>query len=144
LEARLEGRKIVVDLPADLPEVAIDPGLVDQLLVNLVENALRYTPKDAKLYVRARAVANGVAVQVADEGPGIAEDERARVFEKFYRGRHANRADGGVGLGLTICRAIVRAHDGHISIRERPGGGTLVEFTLPRAAESSFRREMRA
>jgi len=131
--SRLEGRTVHVDVPDGLPEVAVDPALVDQVLVNLLENALRYTPPGSALHVRARALPSTVAVEVADEGPGIVLAERQRVFEKFFRGSHATKSDGGVGLGLTICRAIVRAHGGHISIHERQGGGAAIEFTLPRA-----------
>jgi two-component system sensor histidine kinase KdpD len=137
LHGRLEGREIHVDVPETLPDVFVDPALVHQVLVNLVENALRYTPEGSALHFRARRLASSVAVEVADEGPGIEASERQRVFEKFYRGPLARRNDGGVGLGLTICRAVVRAHGGHISIHERPGGGTAVEFTLPRAERVS-------
>src|SRR5262249_2285350 len=78
-----------------------------------------------------RVTEGGIDVQVADRGPGIAEQERDRVFEKFYRGPEGRKNDGGAGLGLTICRAIVRAHGGKIALRGRQGGGLLVEFTLP-------------
>jgi two-component system sensor histidine kinase KdpD len=141
LHPRLEGRDVKVEVSEDLPEVNVDPVLVHQVLVNLIENALRYTPSGSALYVRARELSTSVAVQVADEGPGIEESERQRVFEKFYRGPQARKSDGGVGLGLTICRAVVRAHGGHISIHERPGGGTVVEFTLPKAARKVAPRE---
>jgi two-component system sensor histidine kinase KdpD len=101
------------------------------VLINLLENAVAYTPKSATLFVSASADGDFVRVQVADDGPGIPEFERHKVFEKFYRGSAAGKGDGGVGLGLTICRAIVRAHGGRIDIRERGSGGTVVEFTLP-------------
>src|SRR6185436_11045510 len=91
----------------------------------------RYTPPTSSLEVSAELGDTFVKLQVVDTGPGIAEGEREKVFEKFFRGSQAQKNDGGVGLGLTICRAIVRAHGGRIAVRERPGGGTLVEFTLP-------------
>jgi signal transduction histidine kinase len=82
---------------------------------------------------------NLVTIQVADRGSGISEEDIDKVFEKFYRGQQANRRDGGVGLGLTICRAIIRAHGGKIGIRNRQGGGAVVEFTLPVAGELEAR-----
>jgi two-component system sensor histidine kinase KdpD len=135
LSPRLEGRQVAVDVAEALPLVSMDPVLVDQVLVNLVENVLRHTPAGSPLDVRVRRVEHGVAVEIADRGPGIDEDECEKVFQKFYRGSRAKRRDGGSGLGLTICRAVARAHGGHIAIRPRPGGGTSVELVLPATAE---------
>jgi two-component system sensor histidine kinase KdpD len=125
---------IVSEIAADLPLISAEPVLLEQVLVNLLENATRYGGSDPAIAVYARAVDGSVLVQVEDNGPGIAEHEREKVFEKFYRGQHARKTDGGVGLGLTICRSIIRAHGGKIGVRERAGGGTLVEFTVPFAA----------
>jgi two-component system sensor histidine kinase KdpD len=133
LAPRLAGRHVSVDIPPDLPLVSIDPGLVDQVLANLLENALRYSPSDSAIEVRCEATASAVVVAISDRGPGIAPDERERVFERFYRGQAARRNDGGTGLGLTICRAVVGAHGGRIGVFARPGGGTSVRFTLPLA-----------
>ena len=127
---------IVSELAADLPLISAEPMLLEQVLVNLLENAKRYAGADPAISVYAKAAESAVVVQVADDGPGIAEHEREKVFEKFYRGGHTTKGDGGVGLGLTICRAIIRAHGGKIAVRERAGGGTLVEFTVPFAAHS--------
>ncbi len=123
--------RISVTLDPNLPFVSAEPQLLEQVLLNLVENANRYGGPNARIEIQAKAKDGFVAVQVADEGPGIPEDEWDKVFEKFYRGRSAAKMDGGVGLGLTICRAIVRAHGGRIGIRAREGRGTVVEFTLP-------------
>jgi two-component system, OmpR family, sensor histidine kinase KdpD len=125
---------IVSEIAADLPLISAEPVLLEQVLVNLLENATRYGGADSMIAVHARAAGGAVLVQVEDNGPGIAEHEREKVFEKFYRGQHAAKSDGGVGLGLTICRSIIRAHGGRIGVRERAGGGTLVEFTVPFAA----------
>ena len=125
---------IVSEVAADLPLISAEPVLLEQVLVNLLENATRYGGSDSAIAVYARAAEGAVLVQVEDNGPGIAEHEREKVFEKFYRGQHAPKTDGGVGLGLTICRSIIRAHGGKIGVRERTGGGTLVEFTVPFAA----------
>jgi len=133
LTVRGGASRIQAELPDDLPLISGEPLLLEQVLLNLLENATRYAGANASIQLGARVVADSVVVQVADDGPGIAEHERDKVFEKFYRGERAPKADGGVGLGLTICRAIVRAHGGRISIQEGPRGGTLVEFTVPLA-----------
>lgn len=125
---------IVSEIDPDLPLISAEPVLLEQVLVNLLENATRYCSSDSSISVHARAAGGSVLVQVEDDGPGIAEHEREKVFEKFYRGQHSVKSDGGVGLGLTICRSIIRAHGGKIGVRERTGGGTLVEFTVPFAA----------
>ncbi|RYZ03039.1 MAG: DUF4118 domain-containing protein [Myxococcales bacterium] len=132
LSGRLEGRDVQVEVPEDLPLVPLDAVLVDQLLVNLLENALRYTPAGSPLSIRVTASAEAVTVEVADRGPGLTEQEQAKVFDKFYRGQSAKRNDGGTGLGLTICRAVLLAHDGQIGLESRVGGGLLVRFSFPR------------
>jgi two-component system sensor histidine kinase KdpD len=145
---RLGGRGVKLDIPADLPLLSVDPKLIELVLINLVENALRYTPEDTALYVSARAAEGEgegegvVVVQVADEGAGIAEAEREKVFEKFFRGSLARSNDGGAGLGLMICRAAVRAHGGRIAAKGRLGGGACIEFSLPIAEERPARHEI--
>jgi two-component system sensor histidine kinase KdpD len=135
---RLEKPSVKVELEDDLPLVSAEPLLLEQVLINLLENGARYAGPEARLYVQALRANGMVAVRVADDGPGIPEEEREKVFEKFYRGRRAGKSDGGAGLGLTICRAIVRAHGGRIAVRERKGGGALVEFTLPVSSAPVF------
>ena len=130
-------RRISVTLDPDLPLISAEPLLLEQVFLNLFENATKYAGSDAHISVSARAMNDVVAVQVADDGPGIPAEERDKVFEKFYRGRSVGKGDGGVGLGLTICRAIVQSHGGRIDIRERNGGGTLIEFTLPTASAAN-------
>jgi two-component system sensor histidine kinase KdpD len=120
---------------APLPLVSAEPLLLEQVLVNLIENAVVHAATPVSIEVLHAAGAASVTVQVADRGPGIAEHEREKVFEKFYRGGDKPRSDGGVGLGLTICRAIVRAHEGRIAVRDRSGGGTIVEFSVPLAED---------
>jgi two-component system, OmpR family, sensor histidine kinase KdpD len=137
LEDALTTRQLKVDLPADLPWVLVEPTLVEQVLLNLLENALRYTPASSSIEVLARAGEGVVKLRVSDSGPGILEREREKVFEKFFRGSRAGASDGGAGLGLAICRAVVRAHGGGIAISERQGGGTTVEFTLPAISASA-------
>jgi len=128
-EHLLEGRPIQVQVPGDL-FCAGDPGLLEQLLVNLLENAARHTPPGTELTVTAGRADGEVHLTVADRGPGLGRDELERVFEKFYRG---GRRAGGVGLGLALCRAIAAAHGGSIDARERPGGGAAFTVRLPLA-----------
>jgi K+-sensing histidine kinase KdpD len=129
MEDRLRGREIGTNIPDDLPLVAFDPVLVEQVLINLLENATKYTPAGSPIDVSAVARDGEVQTEVADRGPGIAAGEVERVFEKFYRAHE--REGGGVGLGLTICRGIISAHGGRIWVAERAGGGASFRFTLP-------------
>jgi signal transduction histidine kinase len=117
-------------------QAMVDPDRIQQVLVNLLDNAIRYSPRGDIVRVRVAPEEDGVRVAVSDHGPGIAPEEQARVFERFYRGdksraRHAN-ADGGAGLGLSIAETLVRAHGGRIGIDSAPAaGGTTVWFSLP-------------
>ena len=127
---RLKGRAVSVDLPPDLPLVPVDAVLMEQVFVNLLENAIKYTPAGSPIDVSASSDGAFVRVSVADRGPGIPAGEEDRIFEKFYRSAGAPPG-GGVGLGLTICRGIVAAHGGKIWAENRPGGGAVFQFTLP-------------
>lgn len=130
LERRLAGRSVTTDVPEDVPLVRFDPVLVDQVLLNLLENILRYTPEGSPIDIRVRGHAHEIVVEVADRGPGVPEGDEERVFEKLYRSPLA-KGDGGVGLGLTICRAIMTAHAGEIWLENRTGGGVVVSLALP-------------
>jgi two-component system sensor histidine kinase KdpD len=128
LEDRLEGRVVGTQIPDDLPMAPFDPILIEQVLINLLENALKYTPDGSPIDVAAAKVGDALEVSVLDRGPGVATADLERVFEKFYR---AGEGRGGVGLGLTICRGIVVAHGGRIWVEPRPGGGAAFRFTVP-------------
>ena len=130
LERTLEGHPGRVALPADLPLVAIDPVLFEHVLGNLVENACKYTPEGSAIDVEASADSEQIAIDVLDRGPGIPSGHGERVFEKFQRGHHPGV--GGAGLGLAICRGIVRAHGGELGVSARPGGGARFQIRLPR------------
>lgn len=129
LRRQLGGRAVRTELPADLPMVAIDDVLMEQVFVNLIENALKYTPADSPIDITATDHSEFLEVEVGDRGPGIPEGEESRVFEKFFRGR--TDSVRGAGLGLAICRAIVEAHGGSIQALNRPGGGALFRFRIP-------------
>lgn len=134
LASRGGTQRIKLDLPSTLPMIEVDSLLIEQTLVNLLENALRYAPGDTPIEIEARAVDDTVQIRVCDRGPGILPHEREKVFEKFFRGSGTRHGDGGAGLGLTICRAAARAHQGKLRALERAGGGTCMELTLPRSA----------
>lgn len=127
---RLSIRPVTVDVPAELPLVPMDFVLIVQVLVNVLDNALKYSPTEAPIEIHARAIGPRLEVQVADRGIGIPSEDLGRVFDKFYR---VHRPDSvtGTGLGLSICKGIVEAHGGSISAQNREGGGTLITFTLP-------------
>jgi len=128
LEEGLAGRRVETEMPRDLPLVPMDAVLVEQVLVNLLENAVKYTDPGTALRVAARREDGGVGIEVADEGPGLQPGDEERVFEKFYRGSSGAR---GFGLGLAICRAIVTAHGGRIWAENRAPRGVAFRFTLP-------------
>jgi len=130
LEERLRGRQVEVRLPPDLPLVLLDGLLVEQVFVNLLENAVKYTPEGTPIEIAASVQEGAIVVDVADRGPGFPPGEERRIFEKFYR-LPSTSAAGGVGLGLTICRGIVTAHGGRIWAEHRAGGGAVFRFTLP-------------
>ncbi len=129
MEASLAGRAIETDLPADLPLVPFDSVLLQQVLVNVLENAVKYTPSGSPITISASRHDGAVEVTVADRGPGLPAGEEDRIFEKFFRAQKGR--GGGVGLGLTICRGIVTAHGGRIWATNRHGGGAAFHFTLP-------------
>ena len=128
VEPRLAGRALAVDVPATLPLVAMDDVLVEQVLVNLLENAMRHTPAGSPIAVSAAVRGRELVVTVADRGPGVPASDAERIFGKFQRGE---TGASGVGLGLSICAGIVRAHGGRIWVEPREGGGAAFRFTLP-------------
>ena len=120
---------IVVNLPIDLPLVLIDSVLIEQTLINLLENAIKYTPSGGTIELSACAQDQEIVVEIADRGPGLIPGDEERIFEKFYRSSSKNSS--GLGLGLAICRSIIKAHGGRIWAENRPGGGAVFRFTLP-------------
>jgi signal transduction histidine kinase len=130
--AEAHGIKIAADLPVGEGVIAeANAEKVQRVLFNLIQNAIRHTPADGSVTVRARKAGGGVEVEVADDGEGIPDGDDDRVFEAFYRGDES-RGDDGAGLGLAISRAIIEAHGGRIWL-ERGSPGTRVHFTLKAA-----------
>jgi len=132
LGSRSDKRPVRIELAEGLPFVSGDFGLMVQVLVNILENAFKYSPPGSPVEVSGRKRGSLVEIEVADRGIGIPEQDLLRIFDKFYR---VQRPDSvvGTGLGLAICKGIVEAHGGGITAANRPGGGTIVKVTLPAA-----------
>ena len=133
---RLQRRRVGLALPEGLPEVDCDLGLGGIALANLLDNAVKYSPRETPVDIGARLSADGhlVAVWVDDRGPGIATGEAERIFQRFYRGGAGSPGRGGpagTGLGLSIARALVEAHGGRLWVEARPGGGSRFTATWP-------------
>jgi two-component system sensor histidine kinase KdpD len=129
-EQILKRRTVRIRVAEDLPLVEIDAELIARVLVNLLENAAKYTAAESEVTLSAEVVGDHLSVSVADEGPGIPAGREREIFEKFTRVKRESSTRG-VGLGLTICRAIVESHRGGICAANRPGGGAIFTFTLP-------------
>jgi len=133
-QARAQRVAVVADVPPDLAFARANPEQVQRVLFNLIQNAIRHTPADGSVTVRAATVPDGVEIEVSDTGSGVADEDAIHAFEPFFRGgSEASRTADGAGLGLAISRAIVEAHGGRIWL-EASGEGTQVRFTLPAAA----------
>ncbi|MCC7145249.1 MAG: sensor histidine kinase KdpD [Phycisphaeraceae bacterium] len=132
LERPLTGRQVRTAIPADLPMLEMDGVLMEQVLVNLLENAVKYTAPGSGISITAAQTGRQVQMEIADEGPGLAPGEEKKIFEKFYRGERC-REQRGAGLGLAICRAIVEAHGGRIGAENRqpPAQGAVFRVTIP-------------
>jgi two-component system sensor histidine kinase KdpD len=131
MDRQLRDRGVEVEIPAGFPLCHFDDVLVEQLLINLLDNAVKYSPPESPILIRAEPLSNAAAIEVADRGEGFRPGGEARVFEMFYRGAEGEFRRRGSGLGLAICRAIAEAHGGSIHAANRPGGGAVLRFTLP-------------
>jgi two-component system, OmpR family, sensor histidine kinase KdpD len=140
MQPLLQERKVETDLPENLPPVELDYLQIDQVLTNLIENAIRYTPASSPIEVSAQIKGNEMVICVADRGPGIPPADRERVFDKFYRVQRVAARSTGSGLGLAVCKGLVEAHGGHIWVENREGGGAIFCFTLPTGATKAEER----
>jgi signal transduction histidine kinase len=130
----LEEKQIALEaqIADDLPTVAVDPQRIEQVLLNLLDNACRYTPPGGKIVLSAYREDGAVHVSVRDGGPGIAPEDLPHIFERFYRGDKSRaRSSGGTGLGLSIAKALIEAHGGRIWAENAPQGGACFHFTVP-------------
>ncbi len=131
LDHVLTGRDVHVQIDGELPLVHGDEILLETVLVNLLDNALKYSPNLSPIEIHCEPVDGGISIQIGDRGCGIVSGDEKKIFEKFNRGSGKNTDRRGTGLGLAICEAIVHAHKGTITANNRPGGGTIVRFTIP-------------
>ena len=132
-----EGSQVDIDLPQGLPPVSADAGLIRLVIRQIAGNALKYSQPGAPITVRASGEESGVVVSVADRGPGIPAEEQRQIFEKYYRGKQGRGHLTGMGMGLTIARQVVEAHNGRMWVESQPGEGATFSFTLPLAHEEA-------
>ncbi len=124
--------KVQLDLPDSIPLLYVQGVLIEQALVNVLDNAARFSPPDATITIQLKTANETVTIDVCDEGPGIPEAERERVFDMFYTATRGDRHNSGTGLGLAICRGLISAHGGQVSAHEgRNGKGTCIRLSLP-------------
>jgi two-component system sensor histidine kinase KdpD len=133
LDSALQGRTVTTHIPADLPMVEMDGLLIEQVLVNLLDNALKYSPEGSPLDIRVTHDSRCLSISLHDHGPGIRTGDEERIFEKFYRSGTPDKElqRRGSGLGLAICKAIVETHGGRIQAENRSNGGACFTFFLP-------------
>ena len=129
-------REVVVEVPESLPLAKCDRDMILRVLRQLLNNALKYSPEGSPLTVSAEYTGATIVINVVDRGPGVAEDERERIFEKYYRGRAARNGAVGTGLGLASVKCIVEAHGGEIWVTNAPGGGAAFHVSLPACGTS--------
>jgi two-component system phosphate regulon sensor histidine kinase PhoR len=128
--------KIAVEIPDGLPKLNADGKRLSQVVLNLLDNSVKYTPEGGSITVRAVAAKDFVQVDISDTGIGIPKDDLGRVFERFYRVDKArSRELGGTGLGLSIVRHIVQAHGGEVRVESTLGKGSTFSFAIPQAAQ---------
>jgi len=132
LEPRLKSKQLKISIPPSLPLIPMDSVLMAQVLINLLDNALKYSPPDGSIEISAKIRENQLEIQVADQGPGIPEDYLKQVFNKFFRLSRKEEVTG-TGLGLAISKGIIEAHGGKIRAENSTGGGLKIIFTLPLA-----------
>jgi len=130
LDRKLAGKDVSVQLADSLPLVSMDMVLMTQVLINLIDNALKYSPIDSPMEILAHTTPNALLIEVLDRGPGVPDHDLQRVFEKFYR-LPVPESVNGTGLGLSICKGIVAAHQGKIWAQNRSGGGLHITCQLP-------------
>lgn len=132
MQFTLRGREVKTVLFDNLPPVELDYLQIDQALTNLIENAVRYTPEGSPIEIGAEALDGQMRIYVADRGPGIPQQDKERIFDKFYRVMSSQRKNAmGTGLGLAVCRGLVEANGGRIWVENRAGGGAIFRLTLP-------------
>jgi two-component system sensor histidine kinase KdpD len=133
MKPSLEGRHVEVEASDDLPLVLVDAELVQLVIRQLLDNALKYSLPTGSITLKATTDENGVVIAIADQGPGIPQEEQSRIFDKFYRGAQGDSQTKGTGMGLAVAREVVHAHGGEIHLKSSPGLGSEFYFSLPLA-----------
>jgi len=131
MKGQIEHRSVEVTITPAIPMVRGDFVLLEQVMVNLVDNALKYSSAESQISIKINLEKSKVKVSVADQGIGIPEEELSHIFDKFYRVQQRDKKTMGTGLGLSICKGIIEAHDGEIWAENRKGGGVIISFLLP-------------
>jgi two-component system, OmpR family, sensor histidine kinase KdpD len=134
----LMGRKVAVTVPQDLPPAEADAEFVEQVLKQIIENALRYSPEESPVSISAELKGGKIVIGVGDRGPGIEDNERSRIFERYYRGRQHRFSTRGTGMGLAIAKGIVEAHGERIWVESEPGQGAVFYFSLAVAGDGKY------
>ncbi len=133
VDADAHSHTLAFDCPPDLPEITADKERIEQVVINIISNAIKYTPDSGKITLSAAPMEDGIEIRVSDTGVGIPKDDLPHIFERFYRVEKARTSEtGGTGLGLAIAKEIVEAHGGDISIESEQGVGSTVIILLPR------------
>jgi two-component system sensor histidine kinase KdpD len=142
LGSRAGGRPINIDIPEDTPFISVDFGLIVQTLANILDNAMKYSPANSPIEIKARQLSQEVQIEITDYGVGIPEEDLVNIFDKFYRIKRPDNV-AGTGLGLSISKGIVEAHGGHIVAEKGTDGGTMVKVRLPIGNSDSINAETR-
>jgi two-component system, OmpR family, sensor histidine kinase KdpD len=129
LEKTLQGRQTIINIPPLLPLLYFDSILIEKVLHNIIENAVKFSPPASPIQINVEICPGHVLVHISDEGQGIKEEDLHKVFLKFYQGKRC--INNGIGLGLAICKDIIKAHGGNIWASNKKGGGAVFSFTLP-------------
>lgn len=133
LEGAISRYSVEVEAGRDLPLLRADCVLLEQVMINLIDNAMKYSACGSEISIVAKAYDASISVSVSDRGIGIPEKDLSKIFDKFYRVKHPNHVSG-TGLGLAICKGIVEAHGGVIWAESRQGGGSIISFRVPASA----------
>jgi two-component system sensor histidine kinase VicK len=127
-----KNHKIIVDVEENLPNIVIDKDGIEQVILNIISNAIKYTENGGEIQISSRCLDDAISIKVKDNGIGIPEEDRQRIFERFYRvEKGRSRESGGTGLGLSIAKQIIEAHNGEILLDSCFGEGTTVEIKIP-------------